>query len=85
MIFQSPRAEDMDEVWNLQTMLFIVMATDGYNLLFILFSFTSAPHSLHLNQEELSLTFQWWKGDKRKRVGNFPPSEKIQTVSSKPS
>jgi len=31
MLFQSPQAEDMDEVLRLQTLLFIVMATDGYN------------------------------------------------------
>lgn len=58
MLFQSPQAEDMDEVLSLQTMLFIVMATDGYNLFFILFSFASVPHSLCLNQGKLDLTFQ---------------------------
>ena len=59
MLFQSSQAEDMDEVLSLQIMLFIVTATDGYILLFILFSFASVPHGLCLNQGQLHLTFQW--------------------------
>lgn len=76
MLFQSPQTEDMEEVLSLQTTLFIVTATDGYNLLFILLPFDSIPHSLHLRHGKPDLTFQWWKGDKGKTGGNFLPSEK---------
>lgn len=76
MLFQYPQTEDMEEVLSLQTTLFIVTATDGYNLLFILLPFDSIPHSLHLRHGKPDLTFQWWKGDKGKTGGNFLPSEK---------
>lgn len=57
MLFQSPQTEDMEEVLNLQSTLFIVTATDGYNLLFILFS--QSPSMPRKTWLDISVVKRW--------------------------